>query len=151
MKRIVYLAGLISTVYPESLEWRKRLTPLLQDAGFEVRNPLFGKQNLDKETTDGGITSTTATAKDITQRDRRDVRECHVMLTHLELFGSKRPLLGTIAELAWCYDQRTPVVAIAKEDNYLVRNHPFMTEFVSHFVKDEGEAVEFLRRYHTSY
>ena len=73
------------------------------------------------------------------------------MLTHLESFGSPRPLLGTIAELAWAWDQRTPVVGIAAEGNYLARKHPFMAEFVSHFVANEEEALEFLRRYHIDY
>lgn len=151
MKRIVYLAGLIATEFPESLNWRTRIAPLLVDAGFEVRTPLFGKQNLHTDTLDGGITSTSASSKDIILRDRRDVRECSVMLTHLELFGSPRPLLGTIAELAWAWDQKTPVVGIAADNNYLVRKHPFMVEFISHYVRDEEEAVDFLRRYHAHY
>jgi nucleoside 2-deoxyribosyltransferase len=147
-QRVVYLAGLISTEYPESLEWRKRLEPLLQDSGFEVRTPLFGKQTLKTDSPDGGITSGSATAKSICLRDRRDVREADIVLAHLETFGSPRPMVGTIAELAWCWDQRTPVVAICARDNYLMRKHPFISEFVSHYVENEEEAVEFLRRYY---
>ena len=70
------------------------------------------------------------------------------MLTHLETFGSARPLVGTIAELAWAWDQRTPVVAICAKDNYLMRKHPFISEFVSMYVETEEEAIEFLRRYY---
>lgn len=147
-QRIVYLAGLISTEYPESLEWRKRLEPILQDSGFEVRTPLFGKQSLKTDSKDGGITSGSASAKSICLRDRRDVRESDIVLAHLETFGSPRPMVGTIAELAWCWDQRTPVVAICAKDNYLMRNHPFISEFVSHYVENEEEAIEFLRRYY---
>jgi len=147
-QRIVYLAGLISTEFPESLEWRKRLAPILEESGFEVRTPLFGKQNLKSDSPDGGITSGSATAKSICLRDRRDVRECDIMLTHLETFGSPRPLIGTIAELAWCWDQRTPVVAICAVDNYLMRKHPFVSEFISHYCETEDEAVDFLRRYY---
>ena len=101
-----------------------------------------------EESPDGGITSTTSNAKSICLRDRRDVRECDIMLTNLNIFGSPRPLIGTIAEMAWCYDQRTPVVAICDKEDYLMRKHPFVSEFVSMYVETEDEAVEFLRRYY---
>lgn len=147
-QRVVYLAGLISTEFPESLEWRKRIAPILQDSGFDVRTPLFGKPHLKSDSPDGGITSGSATSKSICLRDRRDVRECDIMLTHLETFGSSRPLVGTIAEMAWCWDQRTPVVGICAVNNYLMRKHPFISEFVSCYVENEDEAVDLLRRYY---
>jgi nucleoside 2-deoxyribosyltransferase len=147
-QRIIYLAGLISTDVIESLEWRKRVAPILQESGFEVRTPLSGKQNLKTDSPDGGITSLSSNSKSICLRDRRDVSECDIMLVHLETFGCERPLVGTIAELAWAWDQRTPVVAICKADNYLMRRHPFISEFVSMYVETEEEAVEFLRRYY---
>jgi nucleoside 2-deoxyribosyltransferase len=146
--RKIYLAGLISVDYPESLAWRTRIAPRLEEIGFEILTPLHGKKNLKAHTPDGGITSTMSSSKSIILRDRRDVRECDVVLAHLEDFGSPRPLLGTIAELAWCWDQRTPVVGIARPDNILMRKHPFMVEFISEYVKDEDEAVAFLKRYY---
>lgn len=147
-QRIVYLAGLISTDTPESLEWRIRIAPLLQDAGFEVRTPMFGKKKLDCDSKDGGLTSSSASSKSIVLRDRRDVRESDIILVHLETFGCTRPLVGTVCELAWAWDQRTPVVAICKPDNYLMRKHPFISEFVSHYADNEEEALDFLRRYY---
>jgi nucleoside 2-deoxyribosyltransferase len=147
-QRIVYLAGLISTEYPESLEWRTRIGPILEDSGFEVRTPLAGKTKLASESPDGGITTTTSNSKSICLRDRRDVKECDIMLTNLRTFGSPRPLIGTIAELAWCWDQRTPVVAICDKNDYLMHKHPFISEFVSMYVESEEDAVEFLRRYY---
>ena len=147
-QRIVYLAGLISTEYPESLEWRKRIAPILADSGFDVRTPLFGKHNLTSNSPDGGITSNLDTSMSICLRDRRDVRECDIVLINLLTFGCPRPLVGTIAELAWSWDQRTPVVAICDKNDYLMRKHPFISEFVSRYVETEEEAIEFLRRYY---
>lgn len=144
MKRVVYLAGLISTDFPESLAWRERIAPKLTWLGFSVRTPMQGKKNLKNETVDGGINSTSLTSRDIILRDRRDVREADIILAHLESFGSPRPLLGTIAELAWAWDQRVTVIGIAAEDNYLMRKHPFMAEFIAHYVSTEEEAAAFL-------
>lgn len=148
MKRIVYLAGFISTDYPESIEWRNRVTPVLEEAGFEVRNPLAGKGNLKCLTTDGGITTTVTSNKSIVLRDRRDVREADIVLAHLENFGSPRPLVGTITELGWAWDDQTPVVAVAAKENYLMRNHPFISEFVSQYWETIDDAVDYIIRYY---
>lgn len=146
--RRVYLAGLMSTDYPESFQWRWEIAPLLKKHNFNVVSPLFGKPNIFNDTKDGGITSSSSSSKSILLRDRRDVREADVVLVHLETFGSPRPLVGTIAELAWAYDQQTPVVAIAAPLNTLMRTHPFIKEFVAEYVADIHEAVAFLARYY---
>lgn len=147
-KRIVYLAGHISTDYPESLEWRNRVTPQLEGAGFEVRTPLAGKGNLKCITKDGGLTTTVTSNRSIVLRDNRDVRECDIILAHLEQFGSPRPPYGTVTELGWAWDYRKPVVAICNEDNYLMRKHPFISEFVAQYWTTESEAVNYIIRYY---
>lgn len=149
-KRVIYLAGLISTEYPESLAWREQVRPKLEAAGFEIRTPLAGKKNLKAETKDGGITSTATTNRCIVLRDRRDVRESDIILCHLESFGSPRPPMGTLVELGWAWDDRTPVIAVAKEDNYIMRNHPFFNEFVAKYEPTVEEAVDFIIRYYGS-
>ena len=146
-KQVVYLAGLISTDYPESLVWRTRVQQQLQDAGFEVRNPLRGKPT-GLGSTDGGITTSIASSRSLLLRDRKDVRESDIILAHLELFGSPRPLIGTIAELAWASDEKKTVVAIAKKENKLMRSHPFISEFVTEYVETEDEAVDFIIKYY---
>lgn len=149
-KRVVYLAGLISTDCPESLEWRLRIAEKLEAAGFEVRTPLAGKKDLKSKTNDGGITSTTTTNRAICLRDRRDVRESDVILASLELYGSNRPLVGTLVELGWAWDDKTPVIAAVKEDNYLMRQHPFISEFVTKYEPTVEDAADFIIRYYGS-
>lgn len=146
-KRIVYLAGLMSTDFPESLKWRERETIILEKLGFEVRTPMVGHKNLAKESPDGGITSTVTTSKQVVLRDHRDVSESDVILVNLDNFGSPRPLTGTIAELAWAWRDRKIVVAVAAEDNYLMRNHPFIQEFVTIYCETFGQAHRALARF----
>ena len=150
MKRVVYLAGFISTDHPETIAWRERVTPILEEAGFEVRNPLAGKGNLKCCTKDGGITTSITTNKSIVLRDRRDVRESDIILAHLENFGSTRPLVGTLVELGWAWDDQTPVVAVAEPTNYLMLNHPFISEFVTQYWDTLDQAVDFIIRYYGS-
>lgn len=145
-KPIVYLAGLISTDYAESLSWRITAEDWLCHA-FDVLTPLRGKP-LDVATKDGGITTTVASSRSIVLRDREDVRRSNVILAHLSTFGSPRPLVGTVVELGWAWEDRKPVVAIADKDDYLMRNHPFISQFVSEYVTSLEGAVDFLKRYH---
>lgn len=144
----VYLAGLISTDYPRSLEWREEISPIFNSAGWAVITPMHAKKDLKMTTTDGGISTTAVTSKSIITRDRADVRRAQVILAHLETFGSPRPMLGTVAELAWAWDQRTPVIGIADKNNYLMRKHPFMAEFVTEIFETEREAADFIIKYY---
>jgi nucleoside 2-deoxyribosyltransferase len=144
----VYLAGLISTEKPESLEWRTQIQPVLESAGMRVLSPMRGKENLVRTSKDGGITDPTLTPKDVIFRDYRDVKEADVILAHLDTFGSERPLLGTIYELGWAWMLQKPVVAIASKDNRLMRNHPFVVDTISHYCETLEEARNILVRHY---
>lgn len=145
-KPVVYLAGLISTDAPQSLQWRVDVGPHLELAGFEVFSPMRGK-NPDA-LVQGGLVDPNVTSRDILLRDFNDVKRASVILAHLEIFGGTRPLLGTIAELAWAWQLNTPVVGVAREDNSYMRNHPFVREFVSHYCGSMWEAADFIINYY---
>lgn len=142
-KKTIYLAGLISTDFTESLLWRIDAAPILESSGFNVLSPMRGKEKLALLSKDGGITDPRLTPKDIMLRDYNDVVESDVILMHLDSFGSTRPLLGTIVELGWAWQLKKPIVAIAAEDNILMRTHPFVREAVAHYFPTVEEAVEF--------
>lgn len=144
--KTVYLAGLISTEKPESLHWRIEAEEHLREHAV-VLSPMRGKENLVKTSKDGGITDPSLTKTDVTIRDYHDIRKADVILAHLESFGSTRPLIGTIAELAWAWDHKIPVVAVAREGNILMRTHPFINTFVSHYVEHIDEGVDILVRH----
>ena len=145
-KPVVYLAGLISTEVPESLDWRLKVEPRLTEAGFEVLSPMRGKNP--KALVQGGLVDPNVTSKDILMRDFHDVKRANVILAHLEIFGGNRSLLGTIAELAWAWQLTTPVVGIADLQNSLMRNHPFVREFISHYHCNIYDAAEFIINYY---
>ena len=142
-KKTIYLAGLISTEFTESLLWRIDVTPILQASGFNVLSPMRGKEKLALISKDGGVTDPRLTPKDIMLRDYNDVVQADVILMHLEDFGSPRPLLGTIVELGWAWQLKKPIVAIASENNKLMRSHPFVREAVAHYFTTVEEAVDF--------
>ena len=147
---IVYLAGLISTDHPESIKWREDACYLLgRDVpGAAARSPVRGK---DLHTSkDGGITvaHTEGTSKDIITRDYNDIKLSTVMLVNLNTWGSTRPLVGTLMELAWAWQMQMPVVAFCPADNTLMRTHPFIKECVSHYCETMEEAIEFIGRYY---
>jgi len=146
---VVYLSGLISTEYLESLTWRASVEPVLVEAGFQVLSPMRGKDNLVNLTTNGGLTDPRLTDGDIVLRDYRDILDSDIILAHLETFGSPRPLLGTIAELGWGWSNHTPIVGVAHPGNLLMRTHPFITRFVSHFCQDVEDAVDFVIQHYS--
>jgi nucleoside 2-deoxyribosyltransferase len=146
----VYLAGLISTECLESLRWREEAAGILgavtlPGKPLEILTPMRGKQNLCASSKDGGITTETNTSKDIILRDYLDVQNADVVLMNLNLFGSKRPLVGTLYELAWCWANHKRVVAICGEDDYLMHNHPFIKESVAHYFSNVKDACMYIR------
>lgn len=146
MKR-VYLAGLISTERPATFAWRKEAFDELKWT-FEVLSPLRDKLDLARHSKDGGVTDTRLTSKDVILRDHSDVLSSDLIIVHLEAFGSLRPLMGTLFELAWAWEHKIPVIAIAYEDNAVMRIHPFLAESVSHFVTTTAEAIRFAKEYY---
>jgi len=140
----VYLAGLISTDYPESLKWRIAAEKELRK-DFRVLTPMRNKKDLQRTSPDGGLTSTAWSSKAIITRDWGDVTQARVILAHLDLFGSPRPLTGTVCELSWAWEHRIPVVGIAGTDNTLMRRHPFIREMVTIYVPTLEEAYPKVR------
>jgi nucleoside 2-deoxyribosyltransferase len=142
----IYLAGLIATDYPQSIEWRKNTEDLLGPVIYHILSPMRGKENLADESGDGGITSVSMTSKDIILRDYNDVLQSDIVLVNLNTFGSPRPLLGTIYEMAWVWQLRKRCIAICDKGNYLMHEHPFMKETINHYFETLEEACRFIRK-----
>ena len=145
---IVYLAGLISTDHPESLAWREDACYLLgRDVpGVCVLSPVRGKDM--SKSKDGGLSTPDQGSKSIIMRDYNDIRQADMMLVNLNLWGSTRPLVGTLMELAWAWEMKMPVIAICAEGDTLMRNHPFVKECVSHYSLTLTDAIKFTGRYY---
>jgi len=144
---IVYLAGLISTTHPESLAWRDEAAfRLVENCGLDVLSPVRGKDMA--TSTDGGLSTPEQTNKSIILRDYNDIQQADILLVNLNLWGSSRPLVGTLMELAWAWEMKMPVVAVCSKGDRLMRDHPFVQECVSHYCETVEEAIDFIGRYH---
>lgn len=152
-KTKVYLAGLISTEYPESINWRRRAHISFGPYSdyVEVIDPLRDKENLTNLTEDGGLTMTGLTASDIMLRDYHDVMRSDVILVNLYSYGSPRPPMGTLCELAWAWQAHIPIVGIAAENNYVMRHHPFLAVMVNHYFKNPSYACDFIADYYLNF
>lgn len=143
----VYLAGLISTDHPESLAWREEAAfRLVEGWGLDVLSPVRGKDMA--KSMDGGLSTPDQGSKSIIMRDYNDIRQATLMLANLNLWGSTRPLVGTLMELAWAWEMKMPVVAVCDKNDTLMRNHPFIKECVSHYCETMEEAIDFVGRYY---
>ncbi len=135
----IYLAGLISTDFPQSLDWRSNAEQRLRSVGITTLNPLRG---VSPNHADSGLTSECSTPKLILARDYQDIQNSDILLVCLDDFGSPRPLIGTIAELAWAWELRLPVIAFGATS--LMQRHPFIQEFVSQYCGTLNEALELI-------
>ena len=151
MSQNVYLAGLISTDHPQSLQWRKDARRLIYDKSprlVHIISPMDGKDQLAQFTRDGGVTDPMLTSKDVVMRDYLDVERSHVILANLNTYGATRPSIGTYSELAWAWILTKPVVAFVDSGAYVIRNHPFLREFVTRYEETLEDAVNFMLRYY---
>ncbi len=146
----IYLAGLISTEKPESINWRGvarlwlRRLALDEDKEVLILDPMRGKHDLKDATPDKGLTDPRFTSTDIILRDYSDVMHADIVLANLNDFGSDRPLVGTLMELAWAWEHRKIVIAVCDDKEQLMHSHPFVRSAVSHWFNGLEEACRFI-------
>jgi len=143
----IYLAGLISTEKQESLTWRRAARRKFfndYEDKLVILDPMRGKWDLEQQSQNGGLTDPAFTSTDIIRRDYGDVSQADIILVNLNDFGSSRPLVGTIMELAWAWEQKKLVIAIAGPNVTWLRDHPFVKECVSHWFSSVDAAIEFI-------
>ena len=134
--RKIYLAGLINTKTPRTIEWRENATGVLSSV-FQVLDPLRGESNLENN----GMTSD-INSRGIITRDYQDIKDSDVVMVNLTTYGSTRPLLGTMFELAWCWHWHKPVIAFVEDekDRWMLE-HPFVIEVCGEVFKELSEAM----------
>ena len=71
-------------------------------------------------------------------RDHWDVVTADALV--IDFTHAKQVSIGTIMEIAWAYERRTPVIAIIDE----LHSHPMVLESVTFPVKDLREALHVL-------
>ncbi len=137
----IYLAGPITgTTFDDSSRWRHEVSKSLDGTTIKTLSPLRGKEYLKKEgilhsgTYDGTLTS----AKGIMRRDFFDCTRSSVVIVNL--LGSKKVSIGTVMELAWCYQKSIPTVVIMEPGN--LHNHIMLNDSMTYQVNSLEKAIE---------
>ena len=139
----IYLIGYISNNrLQECLAWRKKIREHFDlqskwHGKIEFLDPLNGKalEMIDDE----GLKSNIP-AKAFVKRDHKCVRIADLLIVSLDTFGEKRPLTGTIYELAWAWLYKTPVIIITTDPYYT--NHSFIQDTACIIVSSVEELLE---------
>ena len=116
----VYLAGPITGLpYTNCTFWRDYAKAKLFDVGIKTYSPMRAKEYLSKLPAISGTGEEYAhlgpfsTPKAIMSRDFFDCAKADVVLVNF--FFAKAVSIGTVAEMAWAYANRTPIVVVMEE------------------------------------
>jgi len=146
----IYLVGQISDNI-ETYNWRKNVIQELKDyENVRIINPCNSEFN---RTIEGDKDlfakwQRVATANLLVPKDRNHVKESDCILANLNLYSPDKPLIGSLYELAWAYDQsHTMVIGIANEElgNSYILNHPFIRQSIDILARDEYQACELIK------
>lgn len=136
----IYLAGPIKgQTYKQATEWRKKVAKALDSKNVQCFSPLRGKEYL-KNTgvlTNGTYDGVLTTAKAIMRRDFFDCVRSTVVVVNL--LGTRQLSIGTIMEIAWCYQSQIPAIIIMEEDN--IHHHVMLDDAATYVVPTLKEAI----------
>lgn len=144
--KTVYLAGPISGLtFDVAQDWRTTAQNFLAGRGVKGLSPLRDKEylravgELSPQCGKEGKAGVLSLPRSIMTRDFYDCTTCDVVLVNL--LGAQRVSIGTVMEIAWAYQCRTPVVLVMDANN--VHEHAMINEAYGYRVAslDEGLAV----------
>lgn len=141
----VYLAGPISGLtFDDADEWRTHARDVLRSHSIDGLSPLRGKAylralgTLSTQCLDEGQAGIMSLPRSIMARDFHDASHCDVLLVNL--LGAARISIGTMMEVAWCYQARTPIVCCMEQSNN-IHEHAMLSEAIDFRVSTVDEAV----------
>lgn len=144
MTHYVYLAGPITGLtFKGATDWRNYAAKQLDSDKVECLSPLRGKDYLlnvgvlHSGSYDGVLT----TGKAITRRDYFDCTRATAVLVNL--LGTERVSIGTVMELAWCYQSEIPTIVIMEKKN--IHNHVMINESSTYIVESLEEAIHTMK------
>jgi len=156
MRETIYLCGQISVAAPESFDWRRRVREYFANRlDFNIIDPCmddFNREMMEKGMEDRAKVYKTRGIKLIVPRDRIYVTKSTIAMANLNLYDEKKPMIGTMFELAWYFDASDKAVIGIYSGDYtkdIYCNHPFVKRAVNVWAKDEKEASEMIDYYFT--
>jgi 5-methylcytosine-specific restriction endonuclease McrA/endogenous inhibitor of DNA gyrase (YacG/DUF329 family) len=140
----VYLSGYINEKKLEDcIKWRRQIIEHYNNWNDGEGYPIVWLDPMNGEVgkiENHGMSSSMVPGKALLMRDFNSVKMADIIVANLDTFGGKRPMIGTMFELAWAWQQGTPIIIIAK-DNYYI-NHPFIKEIASMTVSSTEELLQ---------
>jgi nucleoside 2-deoxyribosyltransferase len=138
----IYLCGPITGMsWEQATGWRRQATAFLEKHGFEVLDPMRGKEAFLRGTDSIPIDLPFRYPNEILHRDRFDVTRSDALLANF--LHAERPSIGSDFELAWATEQRKIIVLIAKPDS-LYAQHPFVRYAVTYLTDSIEDGCEWL-------
>ena len=129
----VYLSGGIAGMtFEEANVWRSQVTEQLRSFGIQALNPLRGRMFL------GTAEGEDFDPNELVQRDLRDIRNCDLVLVHMEL-----PSLGTSMEIWQAhYIEKKPVILVTTNPH--ISGHPWVRVASTKMFADMDKAIEYI-------
>lgn len=140
MNYIAYLAGPITGCsYNGATDWRDIARERLATVGIQGMSPMRGKDYLLQETRIGDAyeESVLSCQRGIMSRDFNDCKRADVLIVNF--LGAERASLGTAMEVAWAYQNHTPVIAVM-EPRGNIHDHAMIREAINFRVASLEEA-----------
>lgn len=147
--KTVYLAGPISHVsYGACTGWRDEAEAALKAWGIKGLSPMRGKDFLKHVTCfsqqcDAYSDNPLSSPRGIMTRDYYDATNCDVLLVNL--LGAEKVSIGTVMEIAWAYQARTPIVLMIESGGTNVHEHSMIHEAIGYRTDKLAEAIEITR------
>ncbi len=153
--KTVYLAGPIAGLtYAGATDWRhyaqNALWAPFGTTGIKALSPMRGKDylakrpgRLDADKTDYSAFGPLSTPRGIMCRDHYDATRCDVMLVNL--LGAEKVSIGTVMEMAWAYERKTPVVCVIEDSGNPHDGHPMLLQTIDFRVNNLPEGVDVVK------
>jgi hypothetical protein len=158
MKERIYLIGQISADKEITYRWRQDVRGFFrQNKMFEIIDPCDNEFNKSVKKFDSSVSRglTVYNTKGIgliVPKDYNYVLRSTGCIADLNHYDTDKPMIGTMFELAWYYQNPEKyVIGVFEGDNTsdAYCNHPFVNETVDVWCKNHMEAVLLLKDYYT--
>lgn len=138
----VYLAGPIAGLsFDGAQDWRDRARGYFSQRRVDALSPLRDKEYLrtqgELNAGDYGAVHILSAQRSIMCRDFFDATRCDLLFVNF--VGAARVSMGTVMEIGWCYQKRTPIVCAMEPGN--VHEHAMVLEAIDYRVSTLDEAL----------
>lgn len=159
MNEVIYLIGQISKEREITYRWRQEVRKFFsgggENYGFELIDPCDNEWNMGMVKLNGEgerfAYYNSVGASLIVPKDYGYVMRSTGCIANMNHYDTKKPMIGTLFELAWYYKhQEKCVIGVFdgdwQEDS--ICNHPFVRETVDVWCKDHMEAAKLLKTFY---